>query len=363
MAAAMGTISAMVITWVRFKKPDVSMTLNGSLAGLVAVTAGCATVSIAGAAIIGIIAGFAVVFGIEFVDKKLKVDDPVGAVGVHGVCGATGTILVGLFNTESGIISGFIYNDALTAGEAFKFFGVQLAGVVTVGLWAAVLLFALMWVLKKTMGIRADASFELQGLDLTEHALASAYADFAPSVPTILTTPADVDAVVPATEDEAVPVSVISSSSDGEPEPSFHGTWNASGGERSEWKPRQGGEGPKMSKVVIITNPSKFEILKNAMDTIGITGMTVTNVSGFGVQKGNSAEYYRGVKVDSRLAPKIKFEIVVVKVPVETVVRVAKKALYTGHYGDGKIFIYDVERVVKIRTGEEDFAALQDVQE
>lgn len=330
LAAAVATVTVMCITWIRYKKPDVSMTLNGSLAGLVAITAGCDMVTPMGAAIIGICAGFAVVFGIEFVDQKLKIDDPVGAVGVHGVNGALGTILTGLFAYYNGTDvdpAGAFY------GGGFRFFGIQVLGVVAVIAWVAVTMTIVFQVIKHTIGLRVSREEEIMGLDKPEHGLASAYADFM-SIPQVLGTKAGekaAKAAVPAPAGDAVPVTKIST------------------------------EGSKsgIHKVVIVAKQSKIEALKDAMNAIGVTGMTVTNVVGFGQQKG-AAEYYRGAEVDVTLLPKIKVEIIVTAIPVETVVNEAKKVLYTGHIGDGKIFIYDVVDVVKVRTGENGYEALQD---
>ncbi len=328
LAAAMATVTVMCITWLRYKKPDVSMTLNGSLAGLVAITAGCDVVSPAGAAAIGIISGFVVVFGIEFLDQKLKIDDPVGAVGVHGMCGAVGSLLVGVFALYSG---NEITREGLIYGGGFRFLGIQALGVVCVIAWVAVTMTIVFQIIKHTIGLRVTKEEELMGLDRPEHGLTSAYADFMPAVPTIL------GAGVPAPVKE-VPAPIKSES----PIPAA-----------SQDTPSE------MHKVVIIANPSRFESLKNALNEIGVTGITMTHVMGCGQQKGAS-EYYRGAPVDMTLLPKIKMEIVVSAVPVEKVVETAKQVLYTGHIGDGKIFIYNVSEVVKIRTGERGFDALQD---
>jgi len=326
LAAAVSTTTVMIITWFRYRKPDVSMTLNGSLAGLVAITAGCDAVSPVGAAIIGLIAGFVVVYGIEFIDRVLKIDDPVGAIGVHGLCGATGTLLVGVFATDGG----------LAYGGGFHFLGVQAIGVLSVAAWVTVTMTIVFSLIKVTIGLRCSRDEELSGLDLSEHGLVSSYADFMPSVFTG-------EKIEPITEadlgvhiDTAVPV---------------------------ELKTRSGGIGSdvKITKIEIITRQNKLEELKAAMMGIGITGMTVSNVLGCGIQKGKP-EYYRGNPVELSLLPKVQVEIVVSKVPVRTVIDTAKKVLYTGHIGDGKIFVYDVENVVKVRTGEEGYAALQDVE-
>ena len=336
LAAAMATVIVLIITWVRYKKPDVSMTLNGSLAGLVAITAGCDTVTPVGAALIGVIAGFAVVFGIEFVDQKLKVDDPVGAVGVHGICGCLGTILTGLFayyDFGNGEKLGLFY------GGGIHFLGLQILGVVVVIAWVAVTMTIIFNVLKHTIGLRASAVEEIEGLDIHEHGLASAYADFAltssinnfsgsgtTAIPTELPKKA-----VPV--DDAVPVQV-----------------------RSETAPIA--SDTHLTKITIVAKQSKFDDLKDALNGIGVTGMTVTNVLGCGIQKGK-AEFYRGVQVDMNLLPKIQVDVVVSKVAPEKVIATAKKALYTGHIGDGKIFVYNVQNVIKVRTGEEGVDALQ----
>ena len=336
LAAAMATVTVLIITWVRYKKPDVSMTLNGSLAGLVAITAGCDTVTPVGAALIGVIAGFAVVFGIEFVDQKLKVDDPVGAVGVHGICGCLGTILTGLFayyDFGNGEKLGLFY------GGDIHFLGLQILGVVAVIAWVAVTMTIIFNVLKHTIGLRASAVEEIEGLDIHEHGLASAYADFAltssinnfsgsgtTAIPTELPKKA-----VPV--DDAVPVQV-----------------------RSETAPIA--SDTHLTKITIVAKQSKFDDLKDALNGIGVTGMTVTNVLGCGIQKGK-AEFYRGVQMDMNLLPKIQVDVVVSKVAPEKVIATAKKALYTGHIGDGKIFVYNVQNVIKVRTGEEGVDALQ----
>ena len=337
MAAAVATVTVMCITWIRYKKPDVSMTLNGSLAGLVAITAGCDVVTLFGSVIIGICAGFAVVFGIEFVDQKLKVDDPVGAVGVHCINGALGTILTGLFAYYNGTEVeplGVFY------GGGFHFFGIQVLGVVAVIAWVAITMTIVFNIIKHTIGLRVSEAEEIMGLDKPEHGLSSAYADFMPVVPAVLGTKAGETAAkikdtIPVAVEKAVPVTKVTT----------EGTAAAGG--------------HKLSKIVIIAKQSKFEVLKEALASIGVSGMTVTNVVGCGVQKG-APEYYRGAEVDVTLLPKMKMEVVVSKVPVETVVETVKKVLYTGHIGDGKIFVYDVENVVKVRTGAEGFDALQD---
>ena len=332
LAAAVATVTVMCITWIRYKKPDVSMTLNGSLAGLVAITAGCDVVTPMGSAIIGICAGFAVVFGIEFIDQKLKVDDPVGAVGVHCINGALGTVLVGLFAYYDGTE---VAANGLLYGGGAGLLVTQIMGVAAVAVWVGVTITIVFQIIKHTIGLRVSEAEEIMGLDKPEHGLTSAYADFMPIVPSVLGTKAAEQAAaemaVPAAPEQAVPVTKVTT------ENGRH----------------------KLTKVVIVAKQSKFEELKEALAAIGVSGMTATNVIGCGVQHG-AAEYYRGAQVDTTLLPKMKMEVVVSKVPVDTVVDTVKKVLYTGHIGDGKIFVYDVENVIKVRTGAEGYDALQD---
>lgn len=329
LAAASATVVVMILTWLRYGKPDVSMTLNGALAGLVAITAGCDAVNPWAAAIIGLLAGIAVVFGIEFVEKVLKIDDPVGAVGVHGINGALGTILTGVFASNE-----FLADAGMSR---LQFVGVETLGVLATAAWTAVAIFITFAIIKKTIGLRVSAEEELGGLDLPEHGLVSAYADFAPSLGAANATIAGLESEAPAVA-AAVPVA--------EAVPVIHTAVPSSG----------------ITKVEIFLRQERFEALKAALLEIGITGMTVTNVLGCGVQKGKP-EYYRGAIQDISLMPRVQVEIVVSRVPVRDVIDAAKKVLYTGHTGDGKIFVYSVENVVKIRTGEEGDAALQDIEQ
>jgi Amt family ammonium transporter len=317
LAAATAATFTMFITWIRYKKPDVSMTLNGALAGLVAITAGCDAVSPFGAFCIGIVAAFVIVFGIEFVDKVLKVDDPVGAIGVHGLSGAAGTILTGVFALDGG----------LAYGGGFKFLGIQALGVAAVFAWVAITMTIVFTLIKKTIGLRVSHAEEIAGLDITEHNIESSYADFM-----IATAEADPKS---SRDLEVIPVNVAI--------PVVNNS-----------KP-----GSKMTKITIITNQNKLTLLHAALDRIGITGLTVTNVLGHGMQKGH-VEYYRGAPVNIRLLPKVQVDIVVCKIPPQTVIDTVKNILYTGKVGDGKIFISDIENVVKVRTGEQGYDALQD---
>lgn len=330
-APAVATCVTMVYTWIKNGKPDVSMCLNASLAGLVGITAGCDALDAIGAIVVGIVSGILVVVVVEFLDLKLHIDDPVGAVGVHLANGIWGTLAVGLLANPAAPagLEGLFYT-----GNA-RLLGVQALGIVSVLVWAGVWMTLVFVVIKKTIGLRVSEEEELKGLDSTEHGLPSAYADFAPAVESLDYGFDDAMAVTGETPvAEAIPVKKV---------PAFaEGT-------------------PKFTKIEIVCKESRLETLKNAMMNIGITGMTVSHVLGCGVQKGKP-EYYRGVQVEATLLPKIQVEIVVSQVPVQSVIDTAKKVLYTGHIGDGKIFVYDVENVVKIRTGEEGFDALQDVE-
>lgn len=324
LSPAVATVVTMIFTWIKDGKPDVSMSLNASLAGLVAITAPCDCTNALGSMIIGAVSGILVVVAVEVIDKKLHIDDPVGAVAVHCVNGVWGTIAVGLFSTGAdGVGKGLFY------GGGFKQLGIQLVGFLAVAAWTTVMMILTFTLIKKTNGLRVGRDEEIKGLDATEHNLPSAYADFMPAVAYASSDVAEVTAPVAPVE-KAVPVETFTVS-----------------------------ESPALSKVVMIFNPAKFEMIKEAMNSIGVTGMTVTNVMGCGVQKGHIRKY-RGVEIEEmNLNPKMKLEMVVSAVPVEKVIESARRVLYTGNIGDGKIFVYDVEDVVKVRTGERGYDALQ----
>ena len=333
LSAALATLAAMIFTWVRYGKPDVSLTFNASLAGLVAITAGCDVVDPFGAAIIGIVAGILVILSVEFFDKIVKIDDPVGAISVHGACGCFGTLAIGLFNTENGLFY----------GGGLATLGVQALGLVSVAAWVLVTMFIIFKVIDKVIGLRVPEQIEIDGLDFAEHGLPTAYAGFAISDPTYanleLVDPNegtdlgedDIERASEAKVNAAVPV-VTAPVSTG------------------------------MHNISVCCKASKLDELKCELNKIGITGMTVSQVTGYGLQKG-AGEKYRGVEVDARLLPKVKIEIVVGNIPYQKVVDVIKRVLYTGHIGDGKIFVYGVEKVFKVRTGEEDLLALTDREE
>ena len=353
-APSVATLVAMIVTWVKYGKPDVSMCLNASLAGLVAVTAPCDVCDAFGAIVIGAVSGVLVIFGVWLLDNKLHIDDPVGAVAVHCVNGIWGTISVGLFATSSapafaraigdGVNFGSnqIAGEGLFYGGGFKQLGIQLLGMGSTALWTAVTIAITFFIIKKTLGLRVSREEEMEGLDVKEHGLQSAYAGFA---------------MLPEYIDE------------GDEAPAVEVTGDVPVAEAVEVKemPKVAADVPArtgtdtFTKVEIVCKEARLEALKTAMVGIGITGMTVSHVLGCGAQKGKP-EYYRGVEVEATLLPKIQVDIVVCKVPVSQVVDTAKKVLYTGHIGDGKIFVYDVENVIKVRTGEEGYDALQDVE-
>lgn len=318
-APAVATFACMMFTWIRNGAPDVSMCLNASLAGLVGITAGCANVDALGATIIGLVDGIIVVIAVEFIDQKLKIDDPVGAVAVHGCNGLWGTVAVGLFD----------YNNGVFYGGGFHQLGVQVLGVVCIVAYTAVAMTIVFTILKHTIGLRVSAEEEIMGLDIAEHDLASAYADFLPISATTM------GGVTTETID-------VTDLRDKKLAPIIGGAKEAGG---------------RYTKLTIMCKEDRFAILKDAMSQIGVTGMTVSHVMGCGTQKGKTGQY-RGVKIDMNLLPQLQVDIVVSTVPPELVVEAAKKALYTGEYGDGKIFLYDVENVVRIRTNETGIAAL-----
>ncbi len=326
-APGVATVVTMCFTWIKNGKPDVSMSLNGALAGLVAITAGCANVDALGASIIGAVAGILVVVAVEFIDLKLHVDDPVGAVAVHGVNGLWGTLAVGLFATDTApgmSAKGLFY------GGGFAQLGTQALGIGAIALWTIVTMTGVFFLIKKVNGLRVTEEEEIQGLDLQEHGLASSYADFMITVPAL-----DVGTAAMHMSSGAVPADVAIPVHD------------------------ESHPGAKLTKVTIVTNQNKFAVLQKALDDIGITGITVTNVLGYGMQKGHTQKY-RGVEVETKLLPKVQVDVVITKIPVDQLVKTVKEALYTGSYGDGKIFIYNVENVIKVRTGEEGYDALQD---
>ena len=339
-APAVATVVCMIFTWVKYGKPDVSMCLNASLAGLVAITAPCDVTDCLGAVVIGCVSGVLVVFGVWLLDNVLRIDDPVGAVAVHCMNGIWGTLAVGLFATDTAPGYSIANSSGKTLvglfyGGGFELMGLQLLGFISVAAWTVVTITITFFIIKAAIGLRVSREEEITGLDATEHGLPSAYAGFAmlPDMVEEEQAPAVVTGDVPAAE--AIPVKKM---------PAF-----------------EEGTGPKFTKVEIICKENRLEALKDAMMSIGITGMTVSHVLGCGLQKGKP-EYYRGVPVETNLLPKVQVDIVVSKVPVRAVIETAKKVLFTGHIGDGKIFVYDVENVVKVRTGEEGYDALQDVE-
>lgn len=355
-AGAVGGFVAMIYMWKVYGKPDPSMTANGCLAGLVAITAPCAFVNGISSMIIGIIAGVLVCLAVPFVENKLKLDDPVGAISVHCANGLWGVISLGLFadgtygdgiNGVSGGVKGLFYGDV-------KQFIAQLIAVAVLFIWGFGVSFLFFKVLDKVWGLRVSPEDELDGLDVPEMGVL-AYPDrqlVRSELDYNSEDNAEIKQLARFTEyeiskkdykeastaevEKSVPIVSVATTSVG----SEH---NSTG----------------LSKVVILTKQSKFEALKAKMNKIGVTGMTVTQVLGCGMQKGKT-EYYRGVETEVNLLPKVQVEIVVAKVPIRAIIEAAKETLYTGHIGDGKIFVYSVENAVKIRTGEEGYDALQD---
>ena len=332
LSAAIATCTAMIFTWVRYGKPDVSMTLNGALAGLVAITAGCDQVSPVGACFIGLFAGILLCVSVDFFDRIAKIDDPVGAISVHGACGAMGTLCVGLFATDGGLFY----------GGGIHYFLIQLLGVASVMLWVIITMTIIFKVIDKLVGLRVPADIEIEGLDYHEHGLASAYAGFNIS---------DITATMDVNENTDLGESDYTKASDSQKNAAV----KVAGEELVAANPTG------MYKISILVKLSRYDKLRKALNELGVTGMTVTQVMGCGIQKG-SGEKYRGAEVDATLLPKVKVEVIGGNIPVEKVIETAKKCLYTGHIGDGKIFVYDVRHVVKVRTGEEDLAALKDVE-
>ena len=346
-APAVATVVCMAFTWIKYGKPDVSMCLNASLAGLVAITAPCDVADCAGAAIIGAISGFLVVFGVWFNDHVTHVDDPVGAVAVHMLNGIWGTIAVGLFATETapgfavaGIREGLFYGGGLTQ------LGKQLGGILVTALWTVITIYITFAVIRKTVGLRVTEEEEITGLDTTEHGLPSAYAGFA---------------IMDIANTMTMNVNANTNLGESDYDQASEAKRKAAVTVVREDKTGISELTSGISKVVIIAKLSRYDKLRKALNELGVTGMTVTQVMGCGIQKG-SGERYRGVEIDATLLPKVKLEVVVSSIPVDDVIETARKTLYTGHIGDGKIFVYPVNRVVKIRTGEEGTAALQDVE-
>ena len=335
LAPSVATVVTMIFTWIKDGKPDVSMSLNASLAGLVAITAPCDCTDALGSMIIGAVSGILVVVAVDVIDKKLHVDDPVGACAVHLANGIWGTFAVGLFSTgANGVGKGLFY------GGGLHQLGLQALGFICVASWTVVTMLIVFNLIRKIHGLRVTEEEEIKGLDATEHNLPSAYADFMPAM--AFATSASMKAVLPDAKD-VTPLAPTQPVETAVPVESYIAS-----------------KKPRLTKIVMVFNPARFEAVKDAMNEIGVTGMTVTNVMGCGTQKGHNIRKYRGVEIEEmNLNPKMKLEMVVSAVPVQDVVEAARRVLYTGNIGDGKIFIYEVDDVVKVRTGERGYDALQ----
>ena len=335
LAPSVATVVTMIFTWIKDGKPDVSMSLNASLAGLVAITAPCDCTDALGSIVIGAVSGVLVVVAVEVIDKKLHIDDPVGACAVHLANGVWGTFAVGLFSTgANGAGKGLFY------GGGFKQLGIQALGFACVAAWTVCTMLIVFTAIRKFHGLRVSEEEEIKGLDATEHNLPSAYADFMPAM--AFATSASMKAILPDAKD-VTPLAPVQPVETAVPVESYIA--------KSK---------PTLTKIVMVFNPARFEAVKDAMNEIGVTGMTVTNVMGCGTQKGHNIRKYRGVEIEEmNLNPKMKLEMVVSAVPVQDVVDAARRVLYTGNIGDGKIFIYEVDDVVKVRTGERGYDALQ----
>ena len=364
-APAVATVVCMIFTWIRYGKPDVTMCLNAALAGLVAITASCDSVDCLGALVIGAVSGFLVVWGVWFLDHILRVDDPVGAVAVHMLNGIWGTLAVGLFATDS--VPGYSIADSagnimngLFYGGGLKLFGIQFLGCISVAAYTAVAIQVTFFLIKKTVGLRVSPKEEIVGLDQAEHGLSTAYAGFSVM---------DIDNTMEMSINDRTVLSV-DDKADQRNITEKDGAQSLQPGESNEQEIKSAaipavkvsaGKGTGIHEVIIIARLVKFEELKKALNDLGVTGMTVTQVMGCGIQKGANA-YYRGVEMDASLLPKVKVDVVVGAISVDKVIQVVRDTLYTGNIGDGKIFVYEVEKVVKVRTGEENLAALQDVE-
>lgn len=340
-SAVMATVVALFFTWRRYGKPDVSMTLNGSLAGLVGVTAGANVVSPLGAAAIGILSGFALVLAVELLDTKWKIDDPVGAIAVHGVCGSLGTILVGVFATEGGLLY----------GGGFTLLAVQVLGVVAVAAYVALSMGLAFYLVKKWLGLRVSKQEELVGMDIAEHGLLSTYGDF-------VTTAAFDSFLSRNSEQFGGAVEPVLAGALGDTAPLTAPPLSISAAESARTTGSDRNPASLIHKVDILANPESLDKLKAELNAVGITGLTVTSVHGYGVQKGETG-IYRGTVTSPTLLQKVRVETVISEIPVSEVVAAAHRALYTGHPGDGKIFVYPVQDVIRISTGAAGVAALQ----
>ena len=341
-SGAAAGFSWLMCEWVLHKRPTALGLVSGIIAGLGSITQSAGYVSPFSALLIGFVGGILCFFAVTELKKRIGYDDALDAFGCHGVGGIWGGISAGIFATSTinpditgGLVDG---NAALLIAEIIS--------IVAVTAYSAIISFVILKLISLVMPVRASEEEEEDGLDYSLHG-ETAYGSVSAAG---LAVGAHEPVAIPATPaispkkqfgtevvamDEAV---VVENHATAMPSNKAHKT-------------------KKMTKVEILINESKFDHLKKALNGIGITGMTVVNVFGYGVQKGHTT-YYRGVETDADLLPKVRVEVVISNVPLQQVIETARKALYTGNIGDGKIFVYDVENVIRVSTGEEGAQAL-----
>lgn len=341
-SGAAAGFSWLMCEWVLHKKPTALGLVSGIIAGLGSITQSAGYVSPFSALLIGFVGGILCFFAVTELKKRIGYDDALDAFGCHGVGGIWGGISAGIFATSS-------INPDITGGLVDGNAGLLIAEIISilaVTAYSAIVSFVILKLISLVMPVRASEEEEEDGLDYSLHG-ETAYGSVSaaglavgahepvaiPATPSI--SPKKQFGVEVVAMDDAV---VVENHAKAMPSNKAH-------------------KNAKMTKVEILINESKFDHLKKALNGIGITGMTVVNVFGYGVQKGHTT-YYRGVETDADLLPKVRVEVVISTVPLQKVIETARKALYTGNIGDGKIFVYDVENVIRVSTGEEGARAL-----
>ena len=341
-SGAAAGFSWLMCEWVLHKRPTALGLVSGIIAGLGSITQSAGYVSPFSALLIGFVGGILCFFAVTELKKRIGYDDALDAFGCHGVGGIWGGISAGIFATST-------INPDITGGLVdgnTTLLIVEIISILAVTAYSAIISFAILKLISLVMPVRASEEEEEDGLDYSLHgetaygsvsaaglAVGAHDAVAIPASPSIF--PKKQFGAEVVAMDEAV---VVENHATTMPSNKAHKTG-------------------KMTKVEILINESKFDHLKKALNGIGITGMTVVNVFGYGVQKGHTT-YYRGVETDADLLPKVRVEVVISNVPLQQVIETARKALYTGNIGDGKIFVYDVENVIRVSTGEEGAQAL-----